>query len=101
MFLSKSTVKFYIIHNTLHHQLKQASSTYFYKPLVHIFGFPRGSVIKNLSANAGDSGLIPGLGTSPGEGNVNPLQYSCLGNRMDKGAWWATVCGTAKESGMT
>ena len=40
-------------------------------------------------------------GRSPGEGNVNPLQYSCLGNRMDKGAWWATVCGTAKESGMT
>ena len=49
---------------------------------------------KELPANAGDvrdSGLIPGLGRSPGEGNGNPLQYSCLENPMDRGAWWATV----------
>ena len=49
---------------------------------------------KELPANAGDvrdSGLIPGLGRSPGEGNGNPLQYSCLENPIDRGAWWATV----------
>ena len=53
-------------------------------------GFPGGSVVKNLPANAGDAGSIPGSGRSP-EGNGNPLQYSCLGNPMDRGAWWATV----------
>ena len=64
-------------------------------------GFPGGSVIKNPPANAGDMGLISGLGRSPGEGNDNPLQYSCLGNPMDGGAWWATVRGVAKESDKT
>ena len=54
-------------------------------------GFFGGSVVKNLPANAADMGLIPGLGRSPGEGNGNPLQYSCLGNPMDRGAWQATV----------
>ena len=54
-------------------------------------GFPGGSVAKNPPANAGDSGLIPGLEKSPGEGNGNPLQYSYLENSMDRGAWWATV----------
>ena len=54
-------------------------------------GFPSGSVVKNLPASAGDAGLILGSGRSPGEGNGNPLQYSCLGNLMDRGAWWATV----------
>ena len=49
------------------------------------------------ACNAGDLGSIPGLGRSPGEGNDNPLQYSCLGNPMDGGAWWATVRGVAKE----
>ena len=44
-------------------------------------GFPSGAVVKNLPANARDTGLIPGLGRSPGEGNGNPLQYSCLGNQ--------------------
>jgi len=53
--------------------------------------FPGGSVVKNLPAIAGDVSLIPGLGRSPGEGNGNPLQYSCLGNPMDRGTWWATV----------
>ena len=56
--------------------------------------FPGGSVRKNLSANAldaGDAGSIPGLGRSPGEGNGNPLQYSCLENSMDRGAWQATI----------
>ena len=60
---------------------------------------PGGSVVKqNLSANAGDWGLLLGLVRSPGEGNDNPLQYSCLGNPMDRGAWWVTVHGLRKES---
>ena len=60
-------------------------------------GFPGGSVVKNLPVNAGDRGLIPGLGRSFGIGNGNPLQYSCLGNLMDRGAWWATVHGVTKN----
>ena len=60
-------------------------------------GFPGSSMVKNPSANAGDMSLIPGLGRSPGEGNGNPLQYSCLENPMDRGAWWSTVHGVAKS----
>ena len=52
-------------------------------------------MVKNLPANIGDMSLISGLGRSPGEGNGNPLQYSCLGNPMDRGAWWATIHGVA------
>ena len=59
--------------------------------------FPGGSAVKKPTASAGDVGLIPGLGRSPGEGNGNPLQYSCLENPMDRGAWWATVHGVAKS----
>ena len=54
-------------------------------------------MVKNLSANAGDLGLIPELGRSPGEGNGNPLQYPCLGNPMDRGAWEAIVHGVTKS----
>ena len=57
-------------------------------------------MVKNLHANAGDiedMGSIPGFERSPGEGNGNPLQYSCLGNPMDRGAWWAIVHGVAKD----
>ena len=53
--------------------------------------FPGGSDGKESACNAGDLGSIPGLGRSPEEGNGNPLQYSCLENSMDRGAWWATV----------
>ena len=53
-------------------------------------GFPGGSDGKESACNVGDLGSVPGLGRSPGEGNSNPLQYSCLGNPMDRGAWWAT-----------
>ena len=53
--------------------------------------FPGGSVDKETACNAGDLGLIPGLGRSPGEGNGNSLQYSCWENPMDRGAWWAIV----------
>ena len=60
-------------------------------------GFTGGSVVKNLPANAEDAGSIPGWGRSPGEGKGNLLQYLCLGNPMDRGAWWATVQGAAKS----
>ena len=59
--------------------------------------FPGGSEVKLSACNAGDPGLISGSGRSPGEGNGNPLQYSCLENPMDGGAWWATVHGVAKS----
>ena len=56
-----------------------------------------GGVVENLPINAGDMGSIPGSGGSPGEGNSNPFQYSCLGNPMDRGALWAIVHGVAKS----
>ena len=64
-------------------------------------GFPGGSVVKNLPANAGNTGSIPGLGRSPGEGNGNPLYHSYLGNPLHRGAWRATAHEGAKESDMT
>ena len=60
-------------------------------------GFPNSSVVKNPTANSEDVGSIPGSGRSPEEGNGDPLQYSHLGNPMDRGALWATVHGVAKE----
>ena len=73
-------------------------------PLMNLFSvgllyksFPGGSDDKASACSAGDLGLIPGLGRSPGEGNGNPFQYSCLENSMDWGAWWATVHGVAKS----
>ena len=60
-------------------------------------GFPGGSEVKASACNAGDLSLIPGSGRSPGEGNGNPLQYSCLESPMDRGAWWAIVHGVAKS----
>ena len=63
-----------------------------------IMGFPGGSVVNNPLADAGDTDLIPGLERLPGERHDNPLQYSCLGNPIDRGAWWATVHGIIKES---
>ena len=64
-------------------------------------GFPGGSVVKIPPASVGDVSLIPGWGRSSGEGNGNPLQYSCLGNPMDRGAWRAAVHRVAKELDMT
>ena len=55
-------------------------------------------MVKNPPTNAGDTGSISGLGRSPGEGNGNPLQYFCLENPTDRGAWWATVHGVVKKS---
>ena len=65
-----------------------------------MWGFPGGTVVKNLPDNAGDvrdTGLIPGLGRVPGGEHGNPLQYSCLENLMDRGAWWAMVHRVAKS----
>ena len=65
---------------------------------IHALGFPGGAEVKSSACNnVGDLGLIPGLGRSPGEGNGNPLQYSCLENPMDGGAWWAIVHGVTKS----
>ena len=74
-----------------------AKISFFCSPRIDKQGFPRGSVVKNMAANAGDVGLIPGLGRYPTGGNSNPHQYSCLGNPMDRGAWWATVHGVTKS----
>ena len=62
-----------------------------------LLGLPHGSDGKESSCNAGDPGSIPGLGRSPGKGNGYPLQYSCLENFMDRGAWRAIVSGAAKS----
>ena len=59
-------------------------------------GLPGASVVKHLSANAGDASSISGLGRSPGVGNGNPLHYSCLENHMHRGVWWATVHGVTR-----
>ena len=71
---------------------KHSESTLF----IFRVGFPGGSGVKNPPASAGAAGSIPGSGRSPGEGNGNPLQYSCLGNLMDRGALWATFHGITK-----
>ena len=68
--------------------MTQSSFTFTFTTL-KLLGFPGGSVVKNPPASARDSGLIPGSGRSPGEGNSNPLQYSYLKNPMDRGAWRA------------
>ena len=63
----------------------------------YAMGFPGGSEVKASAYDARDLGSIPGSGRSPGEGNGNPLQYSCLKNPMDRGAWWTTVHGVAES----
>jgi len=64
---------------------------------IHTIGFPGSSEVKESACNAGELSLILASGRSPEEGNGNPLQYSCLENPMDRGAWWATVHGVAKS----
>ena len=65
---------------------------------LHILGLPHSSVSKETPCSAGNQGLSPpGLGIAPGEGNVKPLQYPCLENPMDRGAWWTAVCGITKN----
>ena len=70
-------------------------STMIYRHL--LLGFPGSSDSKESACNAGDPGSICGLGRSPGDGHGYPLQYSCLENSMDRGAWWATVHGVTKR----
>ena len=72
----------------------------YWRRLLIYVGFPGSTVVNNPLANAEDArdlGSVPGSGRSSGGGNGNPLQYYCLGNRMDRGAWWATVHGVAKS----
>ena len=68
---------------------------------IDLQGFPGGSECKESAYNARELGSIPRFGMSPGEGNGNPLQYSCLGNSMDRGAWRAIVHRVAKDLDMT
>ena len=77
----------------------QPTTVYVSHPVLSL-GFPGSSVGKEFACNARDPSSIPGSGRSPGEGNGNPLQYSCLGNSMDREAWWAIVHGVGKESDM-
>ena len=65
--------------------------------ILYLLGFPGCSVVKNLPSNAGDAGLIPGLGRSPGGGNGNPLQNSYLKYLMDRGAWQIIIPGVAER----
>ena len=71
--------------------------SYCFKYYYLYLGFPGGSDSKESACNVGDWGSIPGSGRSPGEGNGNPLLYSCLENPMDRGAWWVAVHGTTKS----
>ena len=92
--VTKITVNDFIrVSAGLHHPFYQVFAS-MSSPLA---GFSGSSVVKNLPANAGDAGLIPGSGRSSGGGNGNPLQYSCLENSMDREAWQSTVCGVTKS----
>ena len=82
--------------NPDHPKFMISSSSVWWYHALSIQGFPGSSVSKESACNAGDPVFIPGWGRSPGEGNGNPLQYSCLENPMDRGAWPATVHGVAQ-----
>ena len=79
------------------HKESGATERLHFLSLMPLTDFPSGSDCKMSVYNARDLGSIPGLGRFPGEGNGNPLQYSCLENPMDRGAWWATVHGVSKS----
>ena len=76
---------------------KEASFHGFFQAPSQGKGFPGGSASKESACNEKDLGSIPGLGSSPGEGNGNPLQFSCLENPMNRGSWWATVRGSQRS----
>ena len=83
-----------------HYDILSHSFNLYLMSITYQKDLPGSSVVKNLPANAGvtrDTGLIPALGKYPRRGNGNPLWYSCLGNPMDRGAWWATVHGVSKS----
>ena len=77
-----------------------AFTVYFYLDPPPSLGFPSGSEVKETACNARNLGSIPGSGRAPGEGNGNPLQYSCLENPMDRGTWWATIHAVTKPGGL-
>jgi len=91
--LLKSSEHKHVSHLYFSTSVPTSTSASFVKSILKIF--PGGSEVKASASNVGDPGLIPRLGRSPGEGNGNPLQYSCLENPMDGEAWWATVHGVA------
>ena len=76
--------------------LEETGDTWCFNQFILTRGFPGGSVGKESACNVGDPGSTPRLGRSPGEGNGNPRQYSCPGNPMDRGGWWATVRGVKR-----
>ena len=78
------------------HQIPSESLIFFSKK-IHLFLYRASWEVKASACNVGDLGSIPGSGRSPGEGNGNPLQYSCLENHMDRGTWWATVHRVARS----
>ena len=80
---------------------KRILDIHFDYEMIQNTSFNFGGASLNPPVNAGDMGLIPGLGRFPGERNGNPLQYSCLENPMDRGTWWVTVHRVAKESDTT
>ena len=80
---------------------RRAWTIIFKDSYLRFWGFPSGSVVKDLLDSSGHGGSIPGSGRSPGERNGNSLQYSCLRNPIDRGAWQPTVHWVKKESGMT
>ena len=82
---------------TVHGVAKSRTRLSDFTSVLYTVGFPGGSAGKESGCNVGDVGLIAGLGRSPGEGKGYPLQYSCLENPMDGGAWWATVHGVTKS----
>ena len=96
---SNSNFKYCIVQsiNMVHFLVNSSLISQSFVISFRVIGFP-GSLDGKASAyNVGDPGSIPGSGRSLGEGNGNPLQYSCLENPMDRGAWWATVHGVAKS----
>ena len=83
--------------NAVHGVVKNQTQPSYWTELIYQEGFPGGSVGKEFACNARDLGSIPWSGKSPGEGNSYPLQYSCLGNPMDRRVWWVTVCEVTKS----
>ena len=85
------------MHINVHKSFEERNHEVITSSFITSQGFPGGSDGKSSACNVGDLGSIPGLGRSPGEGNGNPLQYSCLENSMDGGAWWAAIHGVTKS----
>ena len=107
----KSTYSYWTLVNVMHAKACRSKvyvcTTWFLQVILKCIkikidvGFPGGSVVKNPPSNAVDCGSIPGSGRSPGEGNDNPLQYSCLEIPLDRGVWWARVQRVSRDLDMT